>query len=219
MDAEKDSVRLAGAKLQGSSHVCAFFHSRDEENRVLLPFIKEGVDRGERIFQIVDPEQRREQLRTLGEAGLPVAELESSDQLDVRGWDQAYLRGGHFDQNAVLQLMEEMLRGSKEQGYPRTRVMGCVEWTLQDRPGVDDIVEYETRLNYVVPKYDCPVVCTYDYARYGAGVVMDILRTHPMVIIGGLLQVNPFYVPPDEFLRELRGRVHPLRGYPPAPAD
>src|SRR5437660_9038295 len=115
MDAEKDSVRLAGAKLQGSSHVCAFFHSRDEENRVLLPFIKEGVDRGERIFQIVDPEQRREQLRTLGEAGLPVAELESSGQLDVRGWDQAYLRGGHFDQNAVLQLMEEMLRGSKEQ--------------------------------------------------------------------------------------------------------
>ena len=38
---------------------------------------------------------------------------------------------------------------------------------------------------------------------------MDILRTHPMVIIGGLLQVNPFFVPPDEFLRELRGRVHP----------
>lgn len=41
---------------------------------------------------------------------------------------------------------------------------------------------------------------------------MDILRTHPMVIIGGLLQVNPFFVPPDEFLRELRGRDHPLRG-------
>ena len=41
---------------------------------------------------------------------------------------------------------------------------------------------------------------------------MDILRTHPMVIIGGLLQVNPFFVPPDEFLRELRERVHPLRG-------
>jgi hypothetical protein len=25
-------------------------------------------------------------------------------------------------------------------------------------------------------------------------------RTHPMVIIGGLLQENPFFVPPDEFL-------------------
>ena len=35
---------------------------------------------------------------------------------------------------------------------------------------------------------------------------MDILRTHPMVIIGGILQENPFFVPPDEFLRELRER-------------
>src|SRR5262249_2315929 len=143
-----------GARLQGSCHVCAFFHSREEENRVLLPFIKEGIERGERVFQILDPEQRRQHLRTLEDAGLQVAELERSGQLEVRGWDQAYVRGGHFDQNAVLQLMEEMLRGSKEQGYPRTRVMGSVECTLEDRPGVDDIVEYETRLNYVVPKYD-----------------------------------------------------------------
>ena len=27
---------------------------------------------------------------------------------------------------------------------------------------------------------------------------MDIMRTHPMVIIGGILQENPFFVPPDE---------------------
>ena len=35
---------------------------------------------------------------------------------------------------------------------------------------------------------------------------MDIMRTHPMVIIGGILQDNPFFVPPDEFLQELRQR-------------
>lgn len=36
---------------------------------------------------------------------------------------------------------------------------------------------------------------------------MDIMRTHPMVIVGGVLQDNPFFVPPDEFLRELRERA------------
>ena len=35
---------------------------------------------------------------------------------------------------------------------------------------------------------------------------MDILRTHPVVLVGGLLQENPFYVPPDEFLKELQSR-------------
>jgi hypothetical protein len=47
---------------------------------------------------------------------------------------------------------------------------------------------------------------TYSLAKFGAAVVMDVMRTHPMVIIGGLLQENPFYVPPDEFLAELRQR-------------
>jgi hypothetical protein len=36
-------------------------------------------------------------------------------------------------------------------------------------------------------------------------MLMDIIRTHPMVI-GGLLQENPFFVPPETFLRELRER-------------
>ena len=32
------------------------------------------------------------------------------------------------------------------------------------------------------------------------------MRTYPMIIISGILQENPFFVPPDEFLRELRER-------------
>jgi hypothetical protein len=36
--------------------------------------------------------------------------------------------------------------------------------------------------------------------------VIDIMRTHPMIVIGGILQHNPFYLPPEEFRRELRER-------------
>jgi len=68
------------------------------------------------------------------------------------------------------------------------------------------LVEYETRLNHVLPRYKDPVICTYDIAKFGAATVVDILRTHPMVVVGGTLQQNPFFVPPDELLRELRER-------------
>jgi MEDS: MEthanogen/methylotroph, DcmR Sensory domain len=81
-----------------------------------------------------------------------------------------------------------------------------MEWALEDRPGVDDLVEYETKLNYILPRFKDPVICTYDLAKFGGDVVVDIIRTHPMTIIGGILQENPFFVPADEFLRELRGR-------------
>ena len=49
-------IRFAGSVLGAQRHVCAFFHSPDEEYRVLLPFIKEGFERGEKAFHIVDPD-------------------------------------------------------------------------------------------------------------------------------------------------------------------
>jgi hypothetical protein len=36
--------------------------------------------------------------------------------------------------------------------------------------------------------------------------LIDTLRTHPLVIIGGILQQNPFFVPPEQFLNEFRAR-------------
>src|SRR2546421_3162003 len=147
-------VRLAGSVLDRSRHVCAFFHSKEEEYRVLLPFIKEGFEQGDRAFHIVDPRHRPEHLRRLQEAGIDVAEAERKGQLEVRRWEDAYLRDGHFDQNRMLALIEEVLTGGKAQGFPLTRLVANMEWALEDRPGVDDVVEYETRLNYVLPKYD-----------------------------------------------------------------
>jgi hypothetical protein len=147
-------VRLAGATLDRSRHVCAFFNSKKEEYRVLLPFVKEGFEQGDKAFHIVQDGHRPEHRRRLHEAGIDVDEAEKKGQLEVRRWEDAYLRDGHFDQNRMLALIEEVLQGGKAQGYPLTRLVANMEWALEDRPGVEDIVEYETRLNYVLPKYD-----------------------------------------------------------------
>jgi hypothetical protein len=200
-------IRLAGSVLDRSRHVCAFFHDKEEEYRVLLPFIKEGFDQGDRAFHLVDPRHRPEHLRRLEEAGIDVAEAERKGQLDVRRWEDAQFRDGHFDQNRMLALLEEVLAEGKAQGFPLTRMTANMEWALEDRPGVEDLLVFETRVNYLAPRYDKIFCCTYDRARFSANVVMISLRTHPKVIIGGTLQQNPFFVPPDEFLCELRERA------------
>jgi len=147
-------VRLAGSVLDRSRHVCAFFHSKEEEYRALLPFIKEGFDQGDRAFHSVDPQHRPEHLRRLQEVGIDVTEAQRKGQLEVRRWEDAYLQDGHFDQNRMLALLEEVLNEGKAQGFTLTRGVGNMEWALEDRPGVDDIVEYETRVNFLLPKYD-----------------------------------------------------------------
>jgi hypothetical protein len=200
------SVQFAGGTLGRHRHICAFFNGVDEEHRVLRSFIKDGFDHGEKAFHVVDPELREDHLQRLAESGIDVRQGMNTGQLEVRPWQDAYLRGERFDQDAMLSLIEEVLKSSAASGYPLTRFLAHMEWALLDKPGVDDLVEYETRLNYILPKYDDPVICTYDLSKFGSIVAMDIMRTHPVVIIGGLLQENPFFVSPDQFLLEIRER-------------
>jgi hypothetical protein len=203
---EQKSVRLARSELGKYRHVCAFFHNKEEEYQVLLPFIQEGFEQGDKAFHIVNPQHRSEHLRRLRKLGIDVDRAEQSGRLEVHRWQDAHLRDGCFDQNQMFTLIQKTLEQGKTQGYPLTRIIGNMEWVLEDCPGVTDIVEYEARLNYALEGYDDPVICTYDLSRFDASVVIDIMRTHPMMIIGGILQENPFFVPPDEMLRELRER-------------
>lgn len=206
MRAGERGIEFAGGRLGAHRHICAFFNGPDEEHRVLRSFITDGLDAGDKGFHIVDPELRDDHLRRLTEAGIDVERAIASGQLEVRAWQDAYLRGERFDQDAMLTLIEDVLRTNRTVGYPLTRLLAHMEWALLDRPGVDDLVEYETRLNYVLPKYDDPVICTYDLSKFDATVAFNVMRTHPVVIVGAVLQENPFFVPPDQFLLELRER-------------
>ena len=158
MHENNGAIHLVGTTLDRYRHVCAFFHTRDEEYKALLPFIKEGIERHEKAFHIVDPALRHDHVHRLEEAGIDVTACESSGQLEVRRWEEAYLRQGHFDQHAMLALIQEVLETGKTQQFPLTRLVANMEWALEDRPGVNDLVEYETRLNFILPQYADPVI-------------------------------------------------------------
>jgi hypothetical protein len=206
MDTDDRFPEVAGSALGKHRHICAFFNSTDEQHRVLRSFIKDGFDRGDKAFHLVDPERREEHLTRLANAGIDVGEAMATGQLEVRPWQDGPLRGDRFDQDTWLESFEQVLRSGPASGYGQTRFLAQMEWALVDLPGVEDLIEFETRVNYVVPKYHDTVICAYDLARFEASVVMYALRTHPVVIIGGLLQENPFFVPPDQLLLEIRER-------------
>lgn len=199
-------VHLAGSALNCSCHACAFFRSREEEERILLPFFREGMEAGDKFYHVLGEDYRPARRLSLLDNGFDLAAAEQTGQVEMRPWEEVYLRGGRFDQDAMLDLIQQVLADGKQQGFGLTRLWANMEWALDDFPGVHDIVQYEARLNHVLPKYDDVVVCTYDITRFSASVVMDILRTHPEVIIGETLQKNPFYVGPDAFLEELQSR-------------
>ncbi len=198
-------IRLAGRTISHTNHICAFFNSKEEQYKVLMPFFKDGFDQGEKLFHVVDPKLHHDHRCACRGGGIGVEQAESDGQLEIGDWESTYLKDGYFNGDRMIGMVEDMLAGSRDD-FPRVRVTGNMEWALESAPGVADVIEYETRLNYVLPKYHDVFVCVYDLNRHSGDVVMDILRTHPMVIIAGVLQENPLYVQPDDFLAQLHQR-------------
>jgi hypothetical protein len=200
------TVSLARATVNCRCHVCAFFHSREDEYAIMLSLMKEGNNAGDRAVYILDKNDRTERFRRLAGTGVDTAAIEESGQLKVRSWENAYLTRRRFDQHAMIALIEDVANARANRGTGVTRVWANMEWAVSDFPGVHDIVEYESRLNLMPPQYDMATVRVYDLDRFSASLVMDILRTHSQVIVDGILRENLFYVPLDEFLRELSER-------------
>ena len=199
-------IPFGGSQLGEIRHVCAFFHSDEEEYQVLLPFIKDGFERGDKAVHVVNPHQYHEHLGRLSAAGIDTKTAQQSGQLDLSTSTEAYLRDGCFDKDRMIKVFEEIACGNSKRQFPINRIVCRMDWVAEGESRVDDVVEFESRVNDVWNRSDDAVICTYHLSKFGGDTVIEILQTHPMVIIGGILQQNPFFVPPAEFLQERRER-------------
>jgi len=196
-------IQLAGATLGRYRHVCAFFSSRQERYSTLLPFVRDGIERGERAFHVIPCQYREEHLHQLRCADIDVNAVERSHQLEVASPEETYLRGGGFNKEAMLVTIQEALKAGPTLGFPLTRLIAHTDSSPKDWSKANEWIEYETRLNDVLARFDDVVICTYDTDLLDGTLLVDILRIHPVVIIGGRLYENPFFSPPAEFLRQI----------------
>ncbi len=133
MSGTRRSVRLFGENLEEGMHICTFFRTSAEKYRVLMPFIREGMEQGDRAFHIVNPSLRGEHAQRIAEAGIDAARAKGEGQLEIMGWDEAYLRGGSFDHSAMLSVA----RTAK--GWKNSRLshntLHCGHGVGAERPG------------------------------------------------------------------------------------
>jgi hypothetical protein len=208
--------QLCGALLGARAHICAFFRNKDEEDRALLPFIKSGLAAGEKIVHTIDPASRADYLNRFSGADIDFTAAHAQGQFDLHGWTDTHLRGGQFDADSTLALFSQIRLSASQQGFPLTRFITHMDWALKDDAILTELLIYEARANeyrLAHPGPMHPVICAYDLTRFSGEFIVDVMRTHPMTLIDGTLHENPFFVPPEEFLSELRNRraLHVVR--------
>jgi MEDS: MEthanogen/methylotroph, DcmR Sensory domain len=187
-----------GVAITPGDHVCAFYRGREQRDEVLLPFLHDGILAGDKCICVLDDpdvEQVAKPLSLVVDLDAPLR----TGQVDLLTTDEAYLPDGTFGMDRMLEFWDKRIGHAVDQGgYPFVRAVGEMTWALRGLPGSQDLTRYEARLNRLLPR--CQVIlCLYDLERFTDGhVLMELLRTHPKVLMSGQLLENPWYVDPDD---------------------
>jgi hypothetical protein len=187
---------LTGVDFQAGDHVCCFYRGAVERDEVLLPYLQAGLEAGDKCTCVVDG----------AEPDVVVASLDRaiavrSHQLDVKRSSDTYLLDGHFSTKRMIDFWDTAVAEALGDGDFRfARSVGEMTWSLRDLPGVEELAGYESELNRFMPRYPQVILCLYDVEQFGGRIVIDMLKTHPRVLLGGMVLENPFYLSPDEFL-------------------
>jgi hypothetical protein len=208
---KEQSVTLCGETLTGPLHICAFFDSREEQYEILLPWIKEGLNNNETVFSILERNMHNDHCLRLENADVQVQETLESGQLQVVATEDTYLNGGSFAAERMFNIVEQAMIDAKNGPCCMFRGYGEMQWALKNLPGTDELIEYETRLNLLTPKYDCNLLCIYDINKFSGRAIADILASHSHVILNKRIHKNPHFIEPLELLKMLIKRPkHPL---------
>jgi PAS domain S-box-containing protein len=186
--------------LEPGDHLCCLYETEREHRALLAPFLRLGLEQGEKVLCIVDTHTAGVILEYLREDGIDIESYQSKGQFSILTVDATYTREGVFDPERMIGLLRDKTQKALREGYPALRVAGEMAWILQEFPGFKRFFEYEVKLSEFFSNSACLALCLYDRRRFDPSTLLDVLRSHPIAVIGTNVCENVFYVPLEELL-------------------
>ncbi|WP_440771142.1 sensor histidine kinase [Natronorubrum sp. DTA28] len=189
-----------------NEHLAVIYEDQDEQFAAVVPFIRQGLERGERCMYVVNEHSVAEMTEAMGAGGIDVDAALDSGALTFHTIQETYLRTGTFDPDDMLECYAEAIEEAKAE-YEGLRISAETTWILDEGTSLEKFMAYESRVNDLFYGEDCIALCQYDRNVIPAEILCDIVRTHPHLVYDGAVCHNFYYTPPSEFF----GRDRPER--------
>ena len=192
------ALGVNGLEAQVGDHICGLYAGQSQRDQVVIPFLEAGLTAGDKcicVFDETDP------AKIFKELGHKVAmSTSAAKQLEVIRAADLYLRSGRFCADEIIGSWKAAIADAMYDG--RFDLVRAVEtWSRRDVvPDMHELLMLESEMNRYLPLYPQVVVCLYDIDRFGAGIIVDLLKTHPRMLVSGMLIENPYFLTPDELL-------------------
>jgi DNA-binding CsgD family transcriptional regulator len=196
-----------GEVLPGA-HICALYSGPFERDTLLFSFLRAGLREGDSCLCLIEdaePAAVRDQLEQTQNGHRP-----RSRQLDIDRASEVYRQSGRFSVEQMFSFVSTHLSRAAESDFPLLRAAGEMSWMLPEPGGAEDFFAYELAVTKIVDNKPAVFLCMYNLEHFGVRMLVDLLRTHPKVLLDHMLLENPHYLTPEEYLE-----VEPV----PAPTE
>ena len=184
-----DPVRLG-------DHLCLLYQTDEEQAEFLRAFLREGIDHGEKLVYASGAPNDTSIENSLRDS-VPEFATTRPGQLTVLHLAQCDLRTDERGSEQWVDLLRREVEEATRQGFPGARV--TVEMPGSHGCGADRrLLDYESRLNDLLPGSSCAVLCLYDQRRFDSTFLLSAMAAHPLVVSAGRVHRNLYYMPPSE---------------------
>lgn len=193
------------SKIEGltlGDHLCVIYKTETEHKNLMIPFIKQGLIKNQAILYITDARQTTDIIHYFSAENINIQRYIDNGQLMFASSKETYLKDETFDPDRMLQMLNEITQEIISKGFTALRISGEMSWFFKGQSDYAKLIEYEAKLNIFLHNYPAIGLCQYDQRRFNSEVLLDVIRTHPYVIIGNKVYDNFYYIPPTEFLSE-----------------
>jgi signal transduction histidine kinase len=160
------------------------YRTRAEQFAAVLPWVRFGIERGERCIYIADDNELGVVRESLGSLGITVGTALEPSVLLLYAKSDAFIRQDRFDLDALFAILEDLCAEAAIRGFPAIRLAGEMTWALDGNLAVEQLCEFENRLN----KISTPLLrsmCQFNLDRFGSEILGEIVRVHPHIIFEG----------------------------------
>jgi hypothetical protein len=184
--------------VPAGSHIRAFYSDSATRDEIVLPFLAQGLRTGDKCVCALASLGPEEVLARLSHH-VDLDQSVERGQLELATPADSYLRTGRFDTDDMLSFWEKAATAAEaaDSGFARAAGEMPRELDADDRR---EFMRYEARLTEFVAGLPGLILCVYDLRLSGAEMLMDVLRTHPVAVVDGVLHDNPYYISVDTLL-------------------
>lgn len=175
-------------ETSNGDHIVVIYEAPGELLAFAVPFIKEGLAKGERVLYVLDDLSIKELTDALTAGGVNVGrETERGAFLLMNAQEYYQLP---LDPMRMMDLTRERLQDALSRGFSGLRVVAEMTWQLKTTVPEGIFVEYEALLDDALGPGTATVACTYPSGRFPTKVLRQVIRTHVKVVARDQVYLN-----------------------------